>query len=358
MPINITKTQSADLEQSLTIDRGSLGRGPGGPATPEPSSISADVRQTISSERRCMAMIAVVVFTLVLNFAHTVQIDPLAASTNLGAVKRADGLRLSVSGKDAQPVVDIALPGHSESDCAIEVIFPEHVTARRHGDVDAEHLYLFKGGPIGARPPWRRIGNSLEYQRELSNAVHMLARVTLESDGLLFHYEFTNGSDRKYDMIYAVTDPRLKSVFHDVRLERTYVHHSNGFDLLASETPARLTLPLEKWLPARYLASFTWPVPLKLVERRNDGITYYNKSRKVDEPLIATLSLDRTWVVASFTRETGNVWSNPELTCQHVDPQVPLPGQQKATMEVKMLVLRGSLDEAHRRMLEQRNSLK
>jgi len=98
--------------------------------------------------------------------------------------------------------------------------------------------------------------------------------------------------------------------------------------------------------------------PNKKVEKRDDGITYYNKSRAVDEPLIATFSNDRKWIVASFTRTTGNVWSNPELTCQHVDPQVPLPGQQKATMEVKMLVLRGSLDEAHRRMLEQRNSLK
>jgi len=42
---------------------------------------------------------------------------------------------------------------------------------------------------------------------------------------------------------------------------------------------------------------------------------------RVDEPLIVTLSTDRKWIVASFIRATGNVWSNPELTCQHVDPQ-------------------------------------
>ena len=44
-------------------------------------------------------------------------------------------------------------------------------------------------------------------------------------------------------------------------------------------------------------------------------------------------------MVASFTRETGNVWSNPELTCQHVDPQTSLPPGQDATLEVKILVL-------------------
>jgi hypothetical protein len=80
-------------------------------------------------------------------------------------------------------------------------------------------------------------------------------------------------------------------------------------------------MPLDEWLPARYLASFTWPVPAQRVERRGDGIAYYNKSRAVDVPFIATLSTDSEWVIASFARELGNVWSNPELTCRHVDPQ-------------------------------------
>jgi hypothetical protein len=186
----------------------------------------------------------------------------------------------------------------------------------------------------------------------------MLARATLEDDGVRFHYQFSNRSDVVYDMIYAVTDPRLTSGFHDVRLERTYVHHTEGFDLLASETPDRLTIPLTQWLPSRYLASFTWPVPAARVERRGDGISYYNKSRKVDIPLIATLSTDRAWVVASFTRETGNVWSNPELTCQHVDPQTSLAPGQDATLEVKILVLRGSLNNVLEKATLQRDFLK
>ena len=95
-----------------------------------------------------------------------------------------------------------------------------------------------------------------------------------------FRYEVTNNSRVAYDMIYAPTDPRLTSIFHDVRLERTYVHHADGFDLLASETPRRLTIPLDQWLPARYLASFTWPIPAQRIERRDDGIPYYNKSQR------------------------------------------------------------------------------
>ena len=70
----------------------------------------------------------------------------------------------------------------------------------------------------------------------------MLARATLEEDGVRFHYAFHNGSAVTYDMIYAVTDPRLTGMFHDVRLERTYVHHADGFALLAADTPSRLTM--------------------------------------------------------------------------------------------------------------------
>jgi hypothetical protein len=117
-------------------------------------------------------------------------------------------------------------------------------------------------------------------------------------------------------------------------------------------------MPLDQWLPCRYLASFTWPVPAARVEHRGDGITYYNASRAVDQPFIATLSTDGQWVVASFARQTGNVWSNPQLTCQHVDPQASLLPRQEAVLEVKLLILRGSLDDALQRAVRQRRSLK
>jgi hypothetical protein len=274
------------------------------------------------------------------------------------SIRNADGLQLLIATENTQPTLRIVRPGHATSDRSITVLFPEHVSAVKQGSTAAEQLYLFRPGPQGALPEWRQVGRSLEYQRDLPGGVHLLARATLEDDGVRFRYEFTNGSAAAYDMIYAVTDPRLTGMFHDVRLERTYVHHQDGFDLLASEMPSRLTMPLNQWLPARYLASFTWPVPAQRMEKRSDGITYYNTSRAVDLPFIATLSVDKTWVVASFAREAGNVWSNPELTCQHVDPQTSLSPGQHVAREVKILVIQGALDDALQRALGQRESLK
>jgi hypothetical protein len=273
-------------------------------------------------------------------------------------IQNANGLRLLVAPENTHPTLRIVLPGRPDTDSAIEVIFPEHVTANKEGTRESEHLYLFRSGAQGEPPVWRQAGQSLQYEREFKDGVHMLARATLEDDGVLFHYEFQSRSNVAYNMIYAVTDPRLTSIFHDVRLERTYIHHKDGFDLLASETPTRLTMPLKEWLPSRYLASFTWPVPTQRVENRGDGITYYNKSRAVDEPMIATLSTDRKWVVTSFTRTTGNVWSNPELTCQHVDPETTLAPGQLAVLEVKILIFRGTLDQALQKVVLQRGTLK
>jgi len=301
---------------------------------------------------RTIVVTALLLAVLACGYAFA-QVPP----TPSGSVRNSVGMQLRVAEENTYPTLRIVLPGHPTSDRAIEVIFPEHVTVRQRGRTDANQLVLFQPGQSGERPLWRRSERFLEYERNLPGAVHMLARATLEEDGVRFHFRLRNQSDMTYDLIWAPIDPRLTSVFHDVRLERTYVHHVDGFDLLASETPSRVTMPLNQWLPARYLASFTWPVPSQQVERR-DGITYYNKSRPVDAPFIATLSQDGRWVVASFTHNTGNVWSNPELTCQHVDPQAALSPGEEAILETKILVVRGSLDDVFKMAMQQRESLK
>jgi hypothetical protein len=305
-------------------------------------------------ERSSRTIIAI---SLLLGVSGCLQAFHQVTPTPSGSIRNSVGMQLRVAEENTQPTLRIVLPGHPTSDRAIEVIFPEHVTVRPRGSTDASQIYLFQPGQYGERPLWRQSERALEYEKNLPGAVHMLARATLEEDGVRFHFRLRNQSDKTYDLIWAPIDPRLTSVFHDVRLERTYVHHADGFDLLASETPSRLRMPLKEWLPSRYLASFTWPIPSQHVERR-DGITYYNKSRAVDAPFIATLSQDGRWVVASFTRNTGNVWSNPELTCQHVDPQAAVSPGEEAILETKILVVRGSsLNAVFEMAMKQRDSL-
>jgi hypothetical protein len=281
----------------------------------------------------------------------------LAAQVPTPGVHNSSGLRMTVNADDNDAALGVVVPGGSVSERSFKILFPEHVTVRAHGQSEAKHLYIFRPGRRGDSPQWRKVGNALEYASEFGE-VHFVAPATVADDGIVFRYEFDNHSTTDYDMVTAITDPRFHRIFYDPRLERTYVHHGDAFDLLASETPARLTMPLKDWFPVRYLASYTVPVPIERLQHRDDGITYYYKSGSVDMPMVASLSADRTWVAASFARDPGNVWSNPELTCQHVDPDRRLPHGARAVYEVKFLIFEGSLEDALRKVRAQREALK
>jgi len=51
------------------------------------------------------------------------------------------------------------------------------------------------------------------------------------------------------------------------------------------------------------------------------------------------------------------VWSNPELTCQHVDPQAAPSAGEKAILETKILIVKGTLDDVFKTAMKQRASL-
>src|SRR5262249_17698 len=160
---------------------------------------------------------------------------------------------------------------------------------------------MFRPGRQPKPIQWRRTAESLEYRTEFQPGIRMLARASLDEDGVRYRYQFTNVSGLDYDLVQAVTDPRMVSpYFRDVRLERTYVPQSDGLELLAAETADRLSMPLSEWLPNRHRVPYTWPLDSQRIARQPDGITWYNKSRAVDEPFIATQATDGQWTIATF----------------------------------------------------------
>src|ERR1700738_600679 len=84
------------------------------------------------------------------------------------SLTNSEGLRLSISETDTQPALTIALPGEPSNQPAIRVLFPEHVTAKKKGNADAELLYLFRPGLQGEEPRWKRSRDSFGYERDFS----------------------------------------------------------------------------------------------------------------------------------------------------------------------------------------------
>lgn len=259
-------------------------------------------------------------------------------------ITHSNGLKVIVINKE-YPLLKLLIPGQSVSDRGIEIEFPEHLTASDDRTNISRHLYLVTYGNRNKRtlPKWQVGENTISYETTFDSSVTMIATARLEPDGLRYTYEFINHSKLSYQNLQAVTCVKLYSLFSDTLMQRIYVHHPDGFDLLASETPGRLTMPMEKWLPCRYLVSYTWPVAVKRIEKDESGITRYNKSRQVDKPFIATYSHDQKWIAATYTRETGNLWTNPERSCQHADPFINLNAGQTKSLELKTFIIKGDL---------------
>ena len=282
----------------------------------------------------------------------------LTQNPQMLSVANASGLTLQVAEEHADPALWVSIPVEPSGHDAVLVLLPEHVTVRKHGTNEGEHLYVWRSGQPGLRPKWVRVGNGLQYETDFPSGIHFLARASLEPDGVLYHYEFVNGSNADFDLVQAITDPRMLSpILRDVRLERTYVHRPQAFVLLASDVPERLTMPLRDWLPNRYRISYAWPVDKTRKQKQADGITIYNASQLTDEPVIATVSTDRHWIMATFSRNPGNLWTNPDLTCQHADPDVSVPPHKTGVIEEKMLLFPGTLDDVLNKVHQQRPNL-
>jgi len=266
------------------------------------------------------------------------------------------GLRLFVINSDF-PLLKLLIPGQPNTDRGIEIEFPEHVTGLNRQRNAVEHLYLVSRGDDNYRtlPVWKKEGNALLYETQINGNIRMIAKAKLDSAGITYTYTFTNLSDISYQNLQAVTCVKLYSVFSDTLLERTYVHHADGFDLLASETPQRLTMPLDKWLPCRYLVSYSWPVVPKKIDKGEDSITRYYKSKKADKPFIATYSHDKKWIAATYTAETGNLWTNPERTCQHADPSITLHAHETKSLVLKTFLFKGSPEMLLKYIAKERN---
>jgi hypothetical protein len=270
------------------------------------------------------------------------------------------GVRVMVSSQPELPQIKILLPEQPETERGIEIEFPEHAFGRLRDTKEVRRFFLMGShrAEWQAQPQWIKEGNSLRYNMAFKSGVTLSATAAVEPDGVRLTYLAKNHTDLDFEEFQAPTCVKLYSEFYDLFLERTYVHHAEGFDLLASETPERLNMTKEQWLPCRYLVPFTLPaVPAeRRVEQKEDGITWRHKLRRVDAPFIATVSHDGSWIAATHTFQTPNVWSNPERTCHHTDPGAPLPSRGKAQLSLKVYLWKGSLQDIWAKITRARDS--
>jgi hypothetical protein len=179
----------------------------------------------------------------------------LRAQSSAGSpeIQNSAGIRVRSVGDVSLPVLHVWLPGQGAPSAIIE--FPEHAWGKaRRSDEPSWVYHLYRQDPLlRGRGTWTSTGNALRYVLDLASGARILGTATLTMDGLALEYEIIwNG--RTLAEVQAPTCIKQYRPFTDVFLERTYVHHSDGVELLAAETPERLARNAEEWLPCRYVA--------------------------------------------------------------------------------------------------------
>jgi hypothetical protein len=274
-----------------------------------------------------------------------VQTQSSAATTN--EIQNVTGVRVKPTGDATRPVLNVWLPGQAAPSAIIE--FPEHAWGKANlTDEPSWFYHLYRQDPqFRGRGSWTSSGNTLRYALDLPSGARIRGVASLAVDGLTLEYEITwNG--RTLAEVQAPTCIKLYRPFTDVFLERTYTHHADGLELLASDTPERLSRNAEEWLPCRYLARCEPPSisPQQRVERQPDGVIRYTKLKLADAPFIATESAPAGWVAATHALNCPTVWTNPARTCHHADASSALRPGAPARLGAKLYLVRGTVNDA------------
>ena len=276
------------------------------------------------------------------------------AGTNLSITNSA-GVTIRPLGDQRTPAVSVSLP-NTGTDGAVVIEMPEHAWRKKAKTDDSVWFYRMytRDAQVKGQPVWSRDGNALTYRMTVPAGVTLNAKATLDRDGVTIEYSVVNPDDVAYAEVQAPTCIKLYRPFTDVFLERSWVHHGGGLELLASETPERLRKNAEEWLPCRYLVRCSPDAapPPTHAERDTDGITHYYKQRRADAPFIATESNPQGWIAATHSIDAPDVWTNPARACHHADYGVALPANGNVRIVLKLYLLRGGPQEAWARVAD------
>lgn len=261
------------------------------------------------------------------------------------------GLRLERFGDPQRPAVALFLPQVQDPSVVIEM--PEHAWRKADPDDQQEWFYkMYTTDPaLRGQVAWTQSETRLGFTMTTPSAYVMRSQATLQPDGLDIVHEISHPSVQRHAAMEAVTCVKLYRPFTDVFLDRTYVHHADGLDLIASETKGRTSRNAEEWLPCRYIAQVDRNGRRgEYREEKLDGITRYFKSKPADVAFLATESATGNWTAATFARGCDSVFTNPARTCHHTDPRARGILNGQATLRLKVYLVKGRALEAWRQV--------
>lgn len=273
------------------------------------------------------------------------------AATEWAVSDPSSGIRLQRYGNPQLPAVALFLPEAKTPSAVIEM--PEHAWRRETANPEQAWFYKMYGSDpkVKGQVEWPPPDRALAFTMQTPSGYTLRGKATLQSDGVEIVYEVSQDSVRQLSALEAVTCVKLYRPFTDVFLDRTYTHHPDGLELIASDTPDRAGKNAEEWLPCRYIARVGKNAPsVPYRVEKQDGVTRYFKSRAADVAFLATESIPAGWTAATFANDCDSVFTNPARTCHHADPVARDVSDGRATLRLKVYLVRGTVADAWRKV--------
>jgi hypothetical protein len=257
------------------------------------------------------------------------------------ALASPSGLRMERVGDSQRPAIALFLPETKFPSAIIEM--PEHAWRKEKEGGEPSWFYkMYTSDPaMQGEVKWVREGNTLSYSMKTPSGFTLNSKASLEADGVAITHEVASNSASRMAAVQATTCVKLYRPFSDVFLERTYIHHPEGLELIASETPDRFAKNAEEWLPCRYIVRVGKNAPpAEYRVERLDGVTRYFKSRAADAAFVATQSQPGGWTAGTHAMNCDSVFTNPARTCHHADPLALSVTDGRATLRLKVYLLK------------------
>src|SRR5579871_221577 len=207
---------------------------------------------------------------------------PLVRSQAQGmplSVRSRSGLRLEQHGDPQRPTVALYLPKRAVPSMVIEM--PEHAWYRE--TPSGQQTWFYKmyttDSALKGRVEWAADSRSLSFVMKTPSGFTLNTTATLDENGVAITHKVASGSVTQMVAVEAPTCVKLYRPFIDIFLERTYIHLPDGPALIAADTPNRLAMNAEEWLPCRYIARVGKNAPHENYRTEVlDGVTRHFKS--------------------------------------------------------------------------------
>jgi len=192
--------------------------------------------------------------------------------------------------------------------------------------------------PLDLPVKWEGNDKKLSYEMKFDNGMVLNASARVEGTKVIMSHRLTNGTEldlKDVKMWNCVQNVFLENI-NDPKMERTSTITSGKYELFKNMIPAsreytdKVKPELQRFLGFRDLNSRGFKDCPHVIPHPGfpddpaQRIYFWESDKAIDLPIIATMSKDGQWGVATMSSLAPGVWSNPGISCQHADRAYPL----------------------------------